>query len=45
MKGTLILIIDGALGTVTERFGKEIAGTRDQRKDEDHTNHSIVMIG
>ena len=36
MKVTVIPIVVGALGTVHKETGKEIGGTRDQRKNQDH---------
>ena len=46
MKLTMILIVDDALGTVLEGgSGKKIGETRDQRKNRDQPNFSIVKIG
>ena len=44
MKVTVIVIVVGALRMVPKSLGKKIEGTGNQRKSQDHSNHSIVKI-
>ena len=42
MDVTVILIITDVLGTISKGFGQKARRNRDQRKDQDYTDHSIV---
>ena len=45
MKVTVIQVKVGALGAVFKGFGKDTGGTENQRKNQDHTDYSIVRVG